>query len=323
MTEGLHARRRSLRPVLDVRPWLASLDADVRLPFGPSTTSPVLDIIIIAVSVVVGVVGVLIGTMKLRAGPARTIAAAVTGGLLAGIVSSELAIESIGTWWADHPSTGAIVTGVLLATLTLLVVEAAVQHALDRAEDRRWKEAAGAAAGAVLDAVAGPMRTQLRAIYTQSDFVMDRATKSAVDMGAAVAGFASSISVPVIAAAPVLTATERLHEIYEHALRAARAAAEYEAIVEAFAWGYLPQDPNADPHELSQDGKDHWWLAVADPWQTLRLEMKAFADAARGELNARASAWDFEPWEETGSEAFERHLDTEIRSREYDPTIDA
>ena len=282
-----------------------------------------LNVLVVVVWTALGVVAVLNVTARLKASRWRTVAAAVTGGLLAATVSSEVVFESVGTWWADHPSTGAIVTGALLATITLLVVEAVVQRALDRAAARRWRLAAGAAAGAVLDAVAGAMRAQLHAVWAQSEFAMDPANKTAVDMREAVSGFASAISVPVIAAAPVLTATERLHEIYEHALRAARAAAEYEAIVDAFAWQYLPQDPDADPHELSEEGQSLWWDAVAGPWQTLRAEMQAFARAARQELGATASAWEFEPWNEMGSAEFERYLAVEIQSREYDPALEA
>lgn len=281
------------------------------------------DISIIVACVAVSVVGIVEVTSRAGVSRGRAAAGALTGGLLAGLVSSELTVESVGRWWADRPSTNAVVTGLLLATLTLLVVEAAVQHALAQAEERRWREAGGSVAGAVLDAVAGSMRSQLRAVFAQSDFVMDPASKTAVHMSEAVAGFASSISVPVIAAAPVLTATETLHEIYEHALRAARAAAEYEAIVEAFASLYLPRDPAADPHELEAEGESLWWDAVAGPWQTLRAEMQAFARAARLRLNATASAWDFEPWEETGSPEFERRLEVEIQAREYVPELEA
>jgi hypothetical protein len=126
----------------------------------------------------------------------------------------------------------------------------------------------------------------------------------------------------VIAAAPVLTATEQLHELYEHALAASRAAAEYEASVQAFADVYLPARPDADPHELSEDGVELWWHAIAGSWTDLRRHMQAFSRGARSQLAALPSAWDFEPWNLTSeNEAYERRLQIEVASLQYDPEL--
>ena len=72
------------------------------------------------------------------------------------------------------------------------------------------------------------MREQQHTIWKHSEWVMDPQSHTAVDMRGAVTGFTARLSGPVIAVAPVLTATDKLHALYEHALAATRAAAEYE-----------------------------------------------------------------------------------------------
>jgi hypothetical protein len=238
---------------------------------------------------------------------------------LAALMASELIVPGVGDWWAEHPSTGAFVSGALLTVVVLLIVEAAVKRALDEAAEKRWRSAGQAAAGAVLDAVALAMRAQQHAIWAHSAFVHDPKANTAVDMGDASRRFAASVSGPVLAAAPVLTATESLHAMYDQALAASRAAAEYEAIVQAMAWVRLPHDPSADPDGFGLDAAELWWDAVAGPWMMLREHMRAFAGLADRKIGVRVSGWDFEPWTETGSPEFERWLNTESKMREPGP----
>jgi hypothetical protein len=286
-------------------------------------TARVLDALIIVTLSVAAAAAALDVTHRLKLSHGRAAAAIAAATLLVGVVASELAIDSVSDWWADHPSTGAVLTGVLLATLTVLVVEAAIARQLDDAAEKRWRSAGQAVAGALLDAAAGSIREQQYAIWKHSEWVMEPQGHTAVDMHA-VTGFAAGLSGPVIAAAPILTATDKLHAIYEHALAATRAAAEYEANVQAFAQVYLPARPDADPHELSDDGVELWWLAIAGPWTELREHMQAFSREAHSQLAARPSAWDLEPWNLTSeNEAYERRLQTEIASLQYDPELDA
>ena len=58
--------------------------------------------------------------------------------MLVAVVGSEYAVSGGGGWWAEHPSTGAAVTGLLLLALTVLVIETALARSLAAAEERRW-----------------------------------------------------------------------------------------------------------------------------------------------------------------------------------------
>jgi hypothetical protein len=89
----------------------------------------------------VGSVLAMIG-WKLQLGRFRTLAGAVFGGLLGGLVVGDFTVPDAGNWWADHPSAAATATGVLLLALTVLIVEAVVERVLRAAEDRRWQGAA-------------------------------------------------------------------------------------------------------------------------------------------------------------------------------------
>lgn len=177
---------------------------------------------------------------RLTLGRWRAVTAALAGGALAGLIAVELTSPGVGKWFADHPGTGAVLTGVLLLALTVLVVEAAVEHSLQAAEERRWKQAGHIACRAIIDAAGRainefnegalwPMTVWLARTEPDTDMPADARIP---DRAARVS---EEIRTAILAAAPVLTATERLHSLYSTATLMLTDAADVAAEVETWA----------------------------------------------------------------------------------------
>jgi hypothetical protein len=102
----------------------------------------------------------------------------------------------------------------------------------------------------------------------------------------AVAGsraFEGKLRDAVMATGPMLTATERLHQIYAHALRAAAAASEIAWSVEE--WQRERSEDLGVPSQ-SESARLEWWSRVVGPWERLTADMATFADRAVADRDA-------------------------------------
>jgi hypothetical protein len=159
------------------------------------------------------------GSLDLSAWRAAT--AVASAAALAGLVASESASPELQSWWGRHPLAAALATSIPLLALTALVVEAALQRALAAAEERRWRPAARVACEALLVRAADATRPQRNFIALMST-QLERARVDSLPTPPPPLG--PALRRAVLEAAPVLTATERLHSIYRLALEAAAAA---------------------------------------------------------------------------------------------------
>ena len=189
----------------------------------------------------------------------------------------------VGEWWSRHPTTGAVVTAVLLLTLTVLIVERAGARSLASAEERRWRPVGRVAAGAVLDAIAARMASQQEAIWEHSTIASnpeaDRA-EGLKPMRDAATGFRDDIRHAVLDPAPVLMATPNLYEIYLLALNVVQAAAKYEANLLLWAAGAgTPHDPSSSFSLTDAEMHEMWWDVIVDAWAEFRDAVRVFASS--------------------------------------------
>lgn len=248
-----------------------------------------------AALVAAGVVVIFAGRLRLRAGNAA--GAAVAGAALASVVASEFAIGGAGDWWARHPNTAAVVAGALLLLVTGLLVDAAVRQAFASAEHRRWTPAARVAAEALVFGLARPIRDFQPVLWQAGEQV------ELLHRGSGVAGLAaaardleSALRAAVLSAAPVLTATSALHDIYSHALRlvptAARLAAELDWWEREHGEQVMYTTTESEAARLS------FWGTVSNHWPELRDAARLFDLAARQWLLAETDIGDEpNPWD--------------------------
>jgi hypothetical protein len=230
---------------------------------------------------------------RLALGRWRTVTAALAGGALAGLIAVELTSPCVGRWFADHPGTGAALTGVLLLALTVLVVEAAVEHSLRAAEERRWKQAGHIACRAIIDAagraikafnedVLWPMTVWLARTEPGTDVLQDARIPERA------ARVSEEIRTAVLAAAPVLTATEHLHSLYTIATPILTDAADLAADVETWARHvsagqvFRPGEPVSVRH--AQVG---WWADVLPAADRLDRSLRQFVKQIELEFDDR------------------------------------
>jgi hypothetical protein len=238
---------------------------------------------------------------RLSLGRLRTVAAAAAAGALAALIASELLIDRIGPWWADHPMTGATVTGALLLALTVVVIEAAIDHTLRAAEERRWTAAGGAAASAILVAVAVPVRrfgeevmwptakflgdnipTLSAAVWDPSEADELSPDGTAILYGGPHENLQDLVQTAVLTAAPVMTATERLHEIYAHALQASDKAAQLRTSTIVWRENYAQLISLRTGAGVA--AREFFWDNVDCLWLSLLGEMRRFHELAVREL---------------------------------------
>jgi hypothetical protein len=233
----------------------------------------------------------------LGGGPARRMAAAVAGGLLVGMLVAEVTVDGAGRWWAEHPTIGATVTGVLLLALTVLIVEGAVERSLSAADERRWAPVGRAAAEVLLDRFTeaqGMFRQRLREctgevqegsypralIREDADLLHERMRSAALE------------------AAPVLAATDGLHEIYDLAMAAVSSARGVAGAAEQWEDSY---DTPIGDH--SEDARYGWWRDIVGAWDYLRDDLTAFADRCVSQLGIQVPQYG-RAWESRGAEDY-------------------
>ena len=233
-------------------------------------------------------------TRRLGGGALRAATAAVAGGVLVGLLVAEVTVDGAGRWWAEHPVIAATFTGVLLLALTVLLVEAVIERVLKAAEDRCWHSAAQVAACGVLEGMAEPIRNfQDEIVWVMGEGVQKLMNPSPrEDPTERAREFAAEMRAVVLGAAPVLTATERLHGIYAHALRVAQLATE--VALEVSAWRRESREDASLPMWASEGARLAWWGGIGVPWQRLVQAAADFEDAASGQIGA---FMEYEPWE--------------------------
>jgi hypothetical protein len=228
------------------------------------------------------------------AGRKRTIAGALAGGVLVGLVVADFTIDGAGDWWARHPTASATITGLLLLALTVLVIEAALERVLRAAEEQRWQAAGRTAASALLEALPRPIHTfQLDGLWPLTSAV-ERNDGANVPMDTAVHArtLADAIRSAVLDAAPVLTATDSLHQIYGEALNAAEASTELAFSIEE--WELTHRQDVGLPTAASESARLAWWTIVVGPWDTLLASLVAFQSRAEAQLSVEPLEDD--PW---------------------------
>lgn len=246
----------------------------------------------------------------LALGRLRTLIAALAGGALVALSAAEFMVSGSGDWWQRHPSTGAVVTGLLLLALTVLVVEAAVQRALKAAEEKRWRPAGQVAANQLLAGIAAPIRDfQDQIIWVMGERVENAMRSSpGEEPGERARLFAEQVSDVVLRAAPVLSATEQLHAVYAHALKVAQIASELSLTIPE--WEREHADNISVPTVASESARLAWWAGVGVPWQRLVEAAKAFEEDAWGQLGAfvEDQPWS-PPWREQPLKRYGSALD--------------
>ena len=192
--------------------------------------------LLVAVAVRV-LVGGLVRFIELRAGLTgwRVPVGAVLSAMLAGTVAADFSVPGAGEWWSVHPNAAASATGLLLLAVTVLVVEAVLERVLRASEARRWRTAAAEAVGAVLDAAAGDKGTEFSRLRPPGQWISGPPDPSeAEDLRANLREAHERLRRGVLDVAPVLTATDELHELYDLAVGAAAAIAELRAALSAW-----------------------------------------------------------------------------------------
>jgi hypothetical protein len=254
-------------------------------------------------------VGTLIGLLaraKLRLTPGRAALAGAAAVVLTWLLVSELTSEAVRAFWQRHPSWNATVTGVTLLGLTVLIVERVVEREFAKEQDRRWRPAARAACEAVLLAVAEPIGEQRNYIYWRSSQVDGRYSE-----GVSVHGeprSAPAMRQAVLAVTPVMTATERLHELYALAWAAVQAAADLDRATAEDPWAVGGITEPRAPWEEASDILA-WWTGVSSQWDRLGDATRTFEDTAE-ELLGELRLWDEDPppWREPEPPGFARSL---------------
>ena len=241
------------------------------------------------------VVVILAGRARLRT---RNIAgAAVAGAALAAVIASEFAIDGTGDWWARHPNTAAVVAGALLLLVTGLLVDAAVRQAFGNAEHRRWAPAGRVAAEALVFGLARPIRDFQPVLWQAAKQVERQHRGSGVSgLTAATRDLESEVRAVVLSAAPVLTATRALHDIYAHALRVVPAAARLAAELDWWEREHAEQVTHMTTE--SESARLSFWGTVSSHWPELCDAARLFDLAARQSLLAETELGDkTNPWD--------------------------
>ncbi len=238
---------------------------------------------------------ILAGRARLRA---RNIAgAAAAGAALAAVVASEFAIDGAGDWWPRHPNTAAVFAGAPLLLVTGLLVDAAVRQAFANAERRRWEPAGRVAAEALVFGLARPICDFQPVLWTAGKQVERQHRGSGVSgLTAAAHDLESAVRAVVLSAAPVLTATSALHDIYAHALRVVPAAARLAA--ELDWWEREQGEQVMHMTTESESTRLSFWGTVSTHWPELCDAARQFDLAARQWLLAETELGDEpNPWD--------------------------
>ena len=264
-------------------------------------------LVVVGTGLITGILLLLLG-QRLTLGAWRTWVGAGAAGLLASLVAGDLAISGAARWWAAHPTVEAAATGLLLLALTVLVVEAVVQRALAASETRRWRPAASIAAAALLDNAVAPMQRTHDDLDAISDIGRIKRMRSDEWPPSAVSTLLSRVprwraelNRVVLGAAPVLTATDDFHRMYDHVLAAVEAVGDLEPAIED--WYRTGVDEEAFRTQAITD--EEWqrqfseteqaWRSVLKVWATALEHLRGFEREAVRDLAVSPPA--VRPWE--------------------------
>jgi hypothetical protein len=217
-----------------------------------------------------------------KAGRLRVLGAALAAATLAGLVATELTIQSVRNWWAERPLTSATVTGVLLLALAVLVLEAVVNGILTRTEQRRWRSAAKAAAAILMSGVSTAMSEFQQTTLWSATVAVDSFEEIDPEVQAEAARLGSTLTRSVLDVAGILTATVELEALYEHAAVAAGAARDLPEAIRV--WIHSDAANLLLPTFESESARLAWWSGVVRTWDRVVEEMSAFQAMAEREL---------------------------------------
>lgn len=231
-----------------------------------------------------------------RLGFWRVVIGAVCLALLVGLGVADLLVGGFGKWWAERPLAAAGLSGLLFLAITVLVVEALIEHV----DARRLTPAGRAAVEGVLDAAgldSGPLKPLQRILTNMKDADHPAGLKEPVDLSP---GYLidpqvmdaievdAQIGRVVAESAAVLTATGHLIGLYDRALTAADAVHCVAQRLEAYRNFVLEhweehgrEDMSSGPgwHEKVRAlGADDRWASVLDAWPQV---VSAFDDLER------------------------------------------
>jgi hypothetical protein len=270
-------------------------------------------ILVAAAAALLAGVGMIVTGRLLALGAWRTWIGAVAGAVLAGLVVADFVVSGAGTWWAEHPNAAATATGLLLLALTVLVVEAAVERVLRASEAQRWRAAAAVAATAVLNNAVNPLQRLASELDGISNLGRVRKRSgnewpphSVVSLRSGAPRTRAELERAVLAAAPVLTATDDLHRLYDRALAAVEAAAAIDEAV--MDWWRALQGTGTEGVESPEVSDEVWrqqcpdgvdaWRHVRQLWTMVLSQMGLFEREAVEGLSVDApslSPWQAEP----------------------------
>lgn len=267
-------------------------------------TRRVFELLIVLVSAALAGAGAWAAGAALRMGPRRRTGAVISAALFAAAISSEIAVDAVGNFWATHPASAAALIGVLLLALTALVVEAAAERLIERAQEARWRSAGKAACEAVLVATARAHEHVSSAVIWNIPLALMHAPgrpgmeltrvshrpEQIPDM----TSYLDAMRAPILTVAPVLTATPSLHAVYGHALSALQATADLVGQFEDWKKDY-GHYVNA-PASVSDGARMAFWGAVVPFYDTVGLHLHAFHVHARKTVGADLYDAHDPPW---------------------------
>lgn len=245
----------------------------------------------------------------LRLSAWRTWIGAGVAALLVGLVVGDFSVHGAGDWWARHPTAGAAATGVLLLALTVLVVEAAVERVLRASEARRWRSAATVAATSVLHDAVDPIIRIQEILWSVSEVGRIRGRDSGhsppnevVQLQRMIPAVRGTLQQTVLVAAPVLTATDELHRLYNEAVAAVEAAGDLDSAILEWRRAWYG---TSDIFETETVSDEEWqqqhpevteaWRAVMELWAGALSHLRAFEREAMRSLDVEPPL--IRPWD--------------------------
>jgi hypothetical protein len=256
---------------------------------------------LVALYIALGFVVIVVAVgMTFRLGRVRTVTAAICAGALAALAAADAIVAEAGRYWDNHSMLGAAVSGVLFLALTVLLVEALVEYV----DARRLRPAGCMAVKSFLDLAAerrgpvGGLRYSLsHSFATDSppllddpkqplhplhvvEHLRDRASTAAEQLRRA-----------LFAAAPVLTATDELTPLFDHASRVVEVVDEIHANIAAYGTLLVELwDDRPGEQATVTEWKGFWevhgapalWQRVRDGWTQLAASLNELdSNAAR------------------------------------------
>jgi hypothetical protein len=207
---------------------------------------------------------------------------------------------------------------VLVLAGTLLVVEALIERRIQEAESRRWLPVASAAATILLAEIAEPLhRLQREVIWPGTEFAERFERRGRYASPDVTEECVAAIRQAVLAAAPGLTGTDRIHDVFQHALAGMESG-------ELLVWAHREWDRESEPDlglawAGSESARLAWWGVVAQ-WDRVDAAKTRFWEQAAWDLHAN-------PADDADAPLWRAHDDTFAKNRrehehEFDDTHD-